>query len=517
MGRHSRKRRGAKTDTSAASGASATSEERHRPGSAEARGERHQDARSAGPDASVEPPWRGRMGEGQVPDAGYGAGWQTTRAHGSVFGGVETPPWGSSVFGGPSPSAGPSGGPGPYAYPGASGDEPTRGGHPQHPEPGGAWGTAWGTMAVAGPGTAAEGPRQEYLDAFDTLGGSDTRDDVFAAGAPRRGMPEQRGTGVREQGPPYDPSSPRAGRPAAQGEDGDGAGFVPGHGPGDGDEEPNAPLAAVSPEPGERRRKGRTLTGAAAAAVTTVLAVVVAGQVTSPDEEQRAGAAGEDRASEADSASRSDSRPNPSEPAPVSYAEKMSTVVPLSRELHGPGTFTAVGGQADGVEGAEEVVRYRVDVEKDLPLDAELFAKAVHTTLNDDRSWSRGGQRGFERVASGQADFVITLASPGTTGEWCAKSGLDTTEQTVSCDSAATQRIMINAYRWAQGSRTFGDDLIRKYREMLINHEVGHRLGRDHEYCGGEGERAPVMMQQTKTLTTDGVSCRPNAWPYPDS
>ena len=68
---------------------------------------------------------------------------------------------------------------------------------------------------------------------------------------------------------------------------------------------------------------------------------------------------------------------------------------------------------------------------------------------------------------------MITLASPGTTAVWCAKSGLDTTEDNVSCDSAATERVMINAYRWAQGSKTYGDDRCYAYRQMLINHEVG--------------------------------------------
>ena len=75
---------------------------------------------------------------------------------------------------------------------------------------------------------------------------------------------------------------------------------------------------------------------------------------------------------------------------------------------------------------------------------------------------------------------------------------------------------MINAWRWAQGSETYGDD-IRGYRQMLVNHEVGHRLGYGHVLCPGEGALAPVMMQQTKFLTTDGVTCEPNPWPHPEA
>ena len=60
--------------------------------------------------------------------------------------------------------------------------------------------------------------------------------------------------------------------------------------------------------------------------------------------------------------------------------------------------------------------RYRVDVEKGLDLDGTLFAEAVQKTLNDDRSWGHGGKMTFERISSGKPDFMITLASPGTTG-----------------------------------------------------------------------------------------------------
>ncbi|WYB32120.1 DUF3152 domain-containing protein [Streptomyces sp. SM1P] len=160
--------------------------------------------------------------------------------------------------------------------------------------------------------------------------------------------------------------------------------------------------------------------------------------------------------------------------------------------------------------------RYRIDVEKGLGLDAGLFAEAVQKTLNDDRSWAHNGAMTFERISSGQPDFVITLASPGTTGDWCAKSGLDTTVDNVSCDSASTDRVMINAYRWAQGAATFGPDKLLPYRQMLINHEVGHRLGYNHVSCRTPGALAPVMQQQTKTLELEGIKCKPNPWVHPE-
>ncbi|MBT2443268.1 DUF3152 domain-containing protein [Streptomyces sp. ISL-36] len=270
--------------------------------------------------------------------------------------------------------------------------------------------------------------------------------------------------------------------------------------------------------------KGRTLTGIAAAAITTVLAVVVAGQVADRDSGAplaRSAEGSADRAVGDGTASRSDARPAPAAPpvqvapaAPLSYEQLMTRQFPIDPELKGSGEFEAVPG-FDRAPGKGRKIRYRVDVEKGLGLDARLFARAVQETLNDERSWAGQGEMTFERISSGEPEFVITLASPGTTGVWCAKSGLDTTVDNVSCDSAATSRVMINAFRWAQGSETFGDKAMHAYRQMLINHEVGHRLGHSHVSCRTPGALAPVMQQQTKSLDVDGIACRPNPWVHP--
>jgi hypothetical protein len=271
------------------------------------------------------------------------------------------------------------------------------------------------------------------------------------------------------------------------------------------------------------RRSGarsRTFTGVAAAAVTTVLAVVVAGQVADGRESgaTRSRSAA-DRAPDVRGAGGAAATGSPSaspSATPLTFTQKMAATYPLKATLEGSGEFSAVPG-TDKAPGTGQKYTYRVDVEKGLGLDAALFADAVQKTLNDDRSWAHDGERTFERVSSGKPDFVITLASPGTTAEWCAKSGLDTTEDNVSCDSASTERVMINAYRWAQGSKTYGDDHIHAYRQMLINHEVGHRLGYSHVNCDKDGELAPVMQQQTKFLDHDGIHCLANPWPYPEN
>lgn len=266
--------------------------------------------------------------------------------------------------------------------------------------------------------------------------------------------------------------------------------------------------------------KGRTLGGAAAAAVVAVLAVMVSSHPAGEEHHAADGATGQDDASRSTGgeASRSQERtatPTATVTAAASYDELMARQYPLDPELSLSGAFETVPGH-QAAPGTGKVMRFRVDVEKGLPLDGQLFSDAVFTTLNDPRSWGHGGTMSFERVSTGPADIVVTLASPGTTAKWCAKSGLDTSVENVSCDAASTPRTMINAYRWAQGAVTYGASRMHEYRQMLVNHEIGHRLGHDHVGCPQEGALAPVMMQQTKFLSLDGgPTCKPNPWPFP--
>ncbi|MET9957799.1 DUF3152 domain-containing protein [Streptomyces sp. NPDC006326] len=390
-------------------------------------------------------------------------------------------------------------------------------GHPEQPEPGDAWGgrpgpAAWGRPAGADPGRGAvPRPRSASAATLDT--------DTPAFGTPAVGFPQ---VTLPARAPAPELRTP----PAAA----DPLTSTGSHRRVPGPRTPQAPAApeeapaAEPPGPG-RGRKARTYTGMAAVAVSTVLAVVVAVHMAS---EGQSGAsatrsAGQvpDRAQPGQSAaSRSDGRPTPQPPAAaapeLSYEQKMAQQFPIDEKLQGPGVFDTVPGLAPA-PGKGKKIRYRVDVEQGLGLDPQLFAEAVHRTLNDDRSWGHGGVKTFERVPGGEADFVITLASPGTTGVWCAKSGLDTTVDNVSCDSASTDRVMINAFRWAQGSTTYGAEQMFAYRQMLINHEVGHRLGHGHVNCQTPGALAPIMQQQTKSLDIGGIQCKPNPWVFPGS
>ncbi|MEF9885217.1 DUF3152 domain-containing protein [Streptomyces sp. P9-A4] len=386
-------------------------------------------------------------------------------------------------------------------------------GAPAHGAPG------QGTPAHGTPSYGASG----YVgSAFDTPAHG-------TPGTPAHGVPAYR-TPVRGGHPQHDEGSAprpqqyasRHGSPRTDGpEQGDSrAAFVPGPRR----ESAPEPVPEAVEAPVVRGGLGRTLTGVAAAAVATVLAFVVAGQVADRKDAPATARAAERPAERAadDSASRSDGRATPktpAAPAPAAtpaptYEQLMTRQFPIDPKLEGSGEFTTVPG-FQKAPGKGRLIRYRIDIEKGLGLDPGLFADAVHKTLNDPRSWAGQGAMTFERVSSGESQFVLTLASPGTTGDWCAKSRLDTTVDNVSCDSASTERVMINAFRWAQGSATFGPKAMYAYRQMLINHEVGHRLGHGHVRCGTPGALAPVMQQQTKSLNIGGIKCRANPWVYP--
>ncbi|MER6830293.1 DUF3152 domain-containing protein [Streptosporangium sp. NPDC000563] len=166
------------------------------------------------------------------------------------------------------------------------------------------------------------------------------------------------------------------------------------------------------------------------------------------------------------------------------------------------GRYAVAPGEAAPPRGRKgKVIRYIVEVERGLPFEAEEFAAEVHRILNDRRGW---GYR-FKRVPRGPASIRVSLSSPRTTDRRCLPMR---TNGILSCWNG--ERAVINAVRWNSGARGYGRD-VASYREYVISHEVGHGLGHGHVSCPGRGRRAPVMLQQTKSLH----GCRPNPWPSP--
>lgn len=192
------------------------------------------------------------------------------------------------------------------------------------------------------------------------------------------------------------------------------------------------------------------------------------------------------------------SAPSPAAPSPV------VTAVPA----RGSGAFTYSGTGGERAGAAGRLVRYTVASEQGSGVDAEEFAVAVHETLADPRSWTAGGRVSFQRVPAGQpSELTVHLATPGTTDTMCAKRGVRTRGE-VSCRGG--RDVIINLKRWQLGVAWY--PVLADYRDMVVNHEVGHFLGNGHVVCPRRGAPAPVMARQTFGLE----GCAQNPWPYPD-
>jgi len=179
----------------------------------------------------------------------------------------------------------------------------------------------------------------------------------------------------------------------------------------------------------------------------------------------------------------------------------LSLAVPTSAS----GELVVVAG-TQAAPGAGAVRTVRIEVERGLAVDPGLFALTVMTTLNDPRGWGGDGSVAFART-DGDADLSVVLASPRLVDRLCAPLA---TAGKVSCGTNG--RAVLNVRRWIEGATGWNGDKVA-YRQYLVNHEVGHILGHQHEYCAGSGQLAPLMQQQSGSA---GV-CAPNAWPFPSA
>jgi hypothetical protein len=202
----------------------------------------------------------------------------------------------------------------------------------------------------------------------------------------------------------------------------------------------------------------------------------------------------------------------------------------------GTGTWHIVPGTGPKI-GTGKLYTYTVEVENGIDPSSyagdDSFAAAVQGILSDPRSWTWDGKKALQRVDASfpNPTFRVSLTSPNTThrADIC---GFQITYET-SCFRSSLGRVVINLARWVRGAKAYGGDMTG-YRQYAINHEVGHALGGVHVGCGGNGQLAPVMMQQSFGVSDDYVSklnnvpggdrgrvpadgrvCVPNAWPNP--
>lgn len=190
---------------------------------------------------------------------------------------------------------------------------------------------------------------------------------------------------------------------------------------------------------------------------------------------------------------------------PAGESEPATTLTPPTVVQRGAGSLGVVPGGSDVLGTGGPTLRFRVELEDGIDADGAAFAEAVQVTLGDPRGWGADGRTRFQRVSDGNYDFRVLLVSPDNVNSFCP--GLDTGGYT-SCRSG--DHAVINLARWLTGVPDYAGDL-PTYRQYVVNHEVGHFLGHGHELCGGPGELAPVMQQQTLGLE----GCLKNPWPHP--
>ncbi|NXY98839.1 DUF3152 domain-containing protein, partial [Streptomyces sp. BR123] len=192
----------------------------------------------------------------------------------------------------------------------------------------------------------------------------------------------------------------------------------------------------------------------------------------------------------------------PSAPASPKPSASPKAPVPAA----GTGVFTAStrSGQPQGKGTAR---RWRVEVEEGSGVDPNTAAQAVETILGDPRGWISDPAYGFRLVgADSPVDFTVKIATPTTTDKLCE---VVTPELVGETNCRAGHDVVVNLKRWQEGSPQFKGP-VEEYRALIVNHEVGHEIGRGHETCPGPGKPAPAMMQQIKGL----LGCVANAWPY---
>jgi hypothetical protein len=146
------------------------------------------------------------------------------------------------------------------------------------------------------------------------------------------------------------------------------------------------------------------------------------------------------------------------------------------------------------------------DTHADAKTSKAMFAALAAPLLLHPLGWTKFSQYAFTVVKQRPADIVVTLAPQAAMDAMFP----DFKHERLSVCNMATRAIFINEARWL---REYDDDKselqLPAYRAYVIQHEVGHALGKQHERCGGAGKKTPVMLQQTKG--TGG--CTP--YPFP--
>jgi len=185
----------------------------------------------------------------------------------------------------------------------------------------------------------------------------------------------------------------------------------------------------------------------------------------------------------------------------------LAGIVPQSPATQGSGPPEACGPM-----DAPYKVTIRITASDARRASLPEFRDTVKRTLCNDASWVGTGKMRIRFMSGG--DLRIGLWTANETEERCMDLIGLSVDRKYSCADSSQREVVINGRAWNNGGPGWPEDAgLLRYRRMLINHETGHALQQRHRDCPAEGAKAPVMMQQSKGMNLNGLTCTPNPWP----
>ena len=152
----------------------------------------------------------------------------------------------------------------------------------------------------------------------------------------------------------------------------------------------------------------------------------------------------------------------------------------------------------DDVDYADEALNRKVKQVLSDPHGWMFVDKSIQFRFVD---WDRLG------ALSSKNKIPIRLSNNRTIVKACGFKEMEK----LSCCDMRTKEVWLNYYRWKNGAKP-SKLVLDKYRNYMVNHEVGHALGKLHTQCPCEGCSAPIMMQHTISIG----KCKPNYRPLPN-
>lgn len=217
------------------------------------------------------------------------------------------------------------------------------------------------------------------------------------------------------------------------------------------------------------------------------------------------GASGKDAAAESQS-DNTDGKDNTDNKNNEGSSDQQSTPEPLTDDERG-----AILSKAEqtATESGNELITYTYCVaSKGEVGDLTEFSDTVFSTLNDPRGWPRAGAvfQEADGTDPNACSMTLTLAAADQMTSF-------STECSDEYSCRVGNDVVINVDRWNNATEGWlnAGGTVSRYRTMVINHEVGHRLGHlDNELtCSAVNQPAPLMQQQSMDL----LGCTPNEWP----